>query len=405
MNAYAIRMLAMLALVTASSSSVETSSHARALNPAMAQKEACSQGVMEITESLTLDPACRYGPIRITRSDVVLDCNGATIDLAYGALYGIVIAPPEGLGELRNVVVRNCKIRRAERHGLYVGGIGCDRDKLQHSREQRYCLHPQNILIENVAVELNGNTGLYIDDYVSDVTIRNSRFVRNAGVGIYLEHHSRRTRIQGNSFVENGHGPRYVKFANVHREAIAVDASQYNVIEDNRFDGNYAGGIFLYRNCWEKPEDRCQVDREIGADHNIIRRNNIERSRVGIWIASRQHRSADTPVCGQRPDPSEGIYNDDAKRNRVSDNVIHNVERGIVIEDDHNIVERNTISDAKKACVVVGSQQRMAQFGVPVVGVEVSDNLCRLRPGQTDDAAIAVVKGTGARIDGNRVKP
>ncbi len=402
------RVIGAAAMFLTVACSAEPAQNAAVGSAAMAQSArsapsiACS-GELIVEKSMTLDPNCAYTSIRIVKSDVVLDCAGATIDPNYSTRYGIVIGPPK-LGEVvRNVVLKNCTVKRARRHGIYISVDGCDADKLALSEEQRYAVHPQQIRLDNVTVVESGNSGLYIDDYVHHVTVENSRFERNAAVGVYITHDARENVIRTSHFERNGYGEKVAPMGKGRREAIAIDSAQANRIERNVFRDNYAGAVFLYRNCWEKPEDPCQVERRKGASDNVIADNDIEGGLNGVWIASRQYRSADRADCGRKPDPQRGIFNDDAKDNRVVGNRIRRTGFGIVAEDDGNVIEDNLIEHPHKACIIAGSEKRISQFGAPVHGLRVIGNSCRIGERAPQQAGIVLVPGTKAIIEDNRV--
>lgn len=377
---------------------------------AVARKGGDAGEDLVVTRSMRLDPSRKYRTIVIATSDVELDCAGATVDPNYSERYGIIIGTmnAESFHAIKNVTLRNCTVVRTRRAGIQIGHMGCDAAKLELPVEERYRRHPQDILIDNVRVAESANTGLFVDDYVQRVTITNSRFERNAALGMYLTHHSRRNIVRGNYFEKNGLGEKVVPHLKPggRREALAIDASQENVIEDNVFIDNYGGGIRLYRNCWERSEDPCSVERDVGANGNVIRNNQITGGQVGVWIASRQNNDVDKPGsrCGMKLDPAKGKFNDDAKNNLVTGNKIRRVERGVVAADDGNRVEENDFGQIREACVEVGSAKRSERFGAPVTGVEVSGNICRLSDKLGDDAAVRLIVGSKAKVEDNQIK-
>lgn len=403
------KLLHILAMALTIACSPEPEGETRA-GPAMEAQSRSSSAAdcaidLVVDRSMTLDPACTYRSIRIVKSGVELDCAGATVDPNYSQRYGIVIGPPK-LGELvRDVVLKNCTVKRARRHGIYISVDGCDADKLAISEAQRYAVHPQHIRLDNVTVMEAGNSGLYIDDYVQHVTVENSRFERNAGTAIYITHDARENVIRTSHFERNGYGEEVAPMGKGRREAIAIDSAQANRIENNIFRDNYAGAVFLYRNCWEQPENPCQVERRKGASDNIINGNDIEGGHTGVWIAARQRRSADQPNCGRKPDPKRGIFNDDAKRNHVIGNRFRRLGRAVVVEDDGNVVADNIIEQPFQGCIIAGSEQRTKQFGAPVQDLAVTGNTCRIGKRDAAEVGIVVTPGTRVKLSGNDIRP
>jgi hypothetical protein len=80
------------------------------------------------------------------------------------------------------------------------------------------------------------------------------------------------------------------------------------------------------------------------------------------------------------------------------------VERGVVAADDGNRVEDNDFGQIREACIEVGSAKRSGRFRVPVTGVEVSGNICRLSEKLGDDAAVRLIEGTKAKVADNQIK-
>lgn len=348
--------------------------------PARAQPAAPAQGCvqrdLEITRSTTLDPACRYlGTVTITGSDLVLDCRGATLDGEYKVQRTLRIGWTR---RVTGVEVRNCVVTGSRSHGVIVGlGQPDGRKPTDAEGHAFYDQHPQNILLRNLTVRRNSRVGVYIDDYVRKVTLRDSTIEENGGAGVYLEHSSRGSQILGNRILRNGRGatggvPRADRGW---REGIAVDSSAENVITGNVISGNAAGGIFLYRNCGERPGNPDQVTRWQPASRNLIRDNQIQGGVVGIWLASRQDRPFEESQCRLRPDPARHIFADAAPDNRVEANRISGVRTGIRVADDGNSVSDNTIQ-ASQDCLLLGSEDRNRR-GVPVGGLTVRDNACR----------------------------
>lgn len=272
---------------------------------------------------------------------------------------------------LTNVTVRNCIVRNSNAIGIVVGWRGSDQAKVSvHEREEIYDRTPRFVQILNTRVEASKGPGIYIDDYVSDVTLRQISVTRSDSMAIYLEHSSRRITIEDSLFEDNSVGKK--------REAVAIDSSAHNVVRRNIFRRNKAGGIFLYKNCHEHAAfDAKQTERWQGSDNNLIEDNHFEDEPVGVWIGSRQSLDLRKLRCG---DPYYGgkFVRDKARENTVRSNSFLRVAKGVLIEDDENAVVGNRFQTTQEVCIRVGSAPRSTFLGLPVVGIDVKDNECDL---------------------------
>jgi hypothetical protein len=190
-------------------------------------------------------------------SGVTIDCNGATIDgLAVpelsqeNAKTDMILIKSRVTGNARSptwsrptdVTVKDCKVIGSVR----VQGMAKIAD-LQHSsympghatRMRR--IAPTRIIFDNLTITAWARTPVFIGVGVTYSKLINSELKGEAGsVAVYLEAESSRN---------------LVKDDDIHtvtpREVVAVDASDYNEIIDNRFSALSKGGIYLYRNCGE----------------------------------------------------------------------------------------------------------------------------------------------------------
>ncbi len=165
------------------------------------------------------------------------------------------------------------------------------------------------IIVDRVAPSSPGSrgVGVYVDGYVSDVTIRRSEVSGAGASGIYLG-----DRVQGepivegnlivdNGYIENGPGrPATFTFGGIDlwfwgigREGLSIDGSYENTIVGNIFTGNSAGGIFLYKNCGEYPDrDPATSSAATTSDGNLIEGNRFVGGRqrgVGRLPHGREH--------------------------------------------------------------------------------------------------------------------
>jgi parallel beta-helix repeat protein len=344
--------------------------------PAPQQAPACGTN-LTVSSSMQLQPNCRYtGTTTITGSNLLLDCRGASLDGEYRLVPVLKVGGERGVS---NVEIRNCTITGSRGSGVIIGLNTPDSEKPRGADGRPDpALQPHRITFQNVTVSRNGGVGIYVDDSVQDVSILGSSIEGNAGVGIYLDHSSLRTRIADSRVLRNGFGQAsgLPVHWNTIREGIAIDSSADNIIENSVIAGNKQGGIFLYRNCGEEPNDARQVMRTQSTTGNIIRNNTIEGGAMaGIAIASRQEMVIRPEACRLRVDAARGVFPDSAPGNRVTGNTISQVPVGIRVSDDSNVVDENTIS-AARLCLQLGSQQRN-RLGRPVRNLEIRQNVCQ----------------------------
>ena len=147
-----------------------------------------------LTETSHLDPTCEYAGIDITSSGITLDCQGAWIRSAPGAGgRGILVEAPEGV-TLTDVTVRNCNVEgflnslRVTRAGFRTLAEG---EEYEHTTAR--------ILVEDSDFTRSRGVGIFVDGYVSDVTLRDNNVSHTGSTGIYLETGSRRSHVIGNS--------------------------------------------------------------------------------------------------------------------------------------------------------------------------------------------------------------
>lgn len=340
------------------------------LVPSQAIGASCDLGpVVRLTASRALDPACTYRTeFRITASNVTLDCRGSVLD-GHGQIGFGVRVDSEGQS-LRNVTVQNCRIRNYRLNGVWIGWGSGDREKRSQTADisEMYRRTPSAVRVIGSLVSDSGRVGIYVDDYTSDTTIALSAIERSGGPGIYLEHSSRRNRILFNAIAGNGvHSP---------REGLAIDSSADNLVLGNRFTGNKAGGVFLYKNCQERRStDANSVRRWQFSNRNVIAGNSFDEPEVAVWIASRQSRDLSNWDCGDDAVVSGRIYRDYARYNLVVGNRFRRYRIGVRIEDDRNKAIRNMFEAPDAQAIVVGSRY----LGRRLRNVTATDNY-RLLP-------------------------
>lgn len=334
-----------------------------------------------------LDPSCTYtGGVEISTSGTVLDCRGARIeDVAGNRSRGIAVTTPNDVA-LTDVTIRNClvkgflntvRVTRPDFRSLPVGA--------------EYEQPTSDIVIEHSRLYGSRGSGIFVDAFVTGVTIRHVEVAGAGSVGIYLEAGSKDNVIEDSRIHSNGYkdvrpegvpftlnGVEY-RYASTGREGIAVDGSRNNVIRRNRIAGNASGGIYLYKNCGEYANDPGHWVRRYGAHGNLIEGNVIRHERNGVWIASRMAENQVFMECSDQPmlsAPFKRVYADPARGNVVRGNTFEQVARGVRVEDSANQVVDNTFTstDPLAQAVVVGTLHRTTVLGRPVAGTVVTGN-------------------------------
>jgi hypothetical protein len=325
---------------------------------------------LDVKGKVELKPNCVFSTIvTLSSSNSELDCKGSVIDP--GLLQGYAVHINSHGEPLSNITIRNCIVRNSNAIALVIGWKGSDQDKVDHyTRDEIYRRTPHQIQIINSRIENSKGAGIYVDDYVSDVAIRRVSILRSDAMAIYLEHSSRGITIEDSLFENNSTIKK--------REAIAIDSSANNIVRRNIFRHNKAGGIFLYKNCQEHANtDAKQTRRWQGADSNLIENNVFEDEPIGVWIASRQSLDLRKLDCGD-PYYGEKYVLDHAQDNTIRGNIFRNVDRGVIVEDDHNVIANNLFEGIGELCVEVGAKARTILLNRPVTDVSVMNNRCNL---------------------------
>jgi len=343
----------------------------------------CDQADTRVTISVTshLDPSCTWTRgVRIVASDVTLDCQGALL-ASPNRRYGVYIVAPTDV-PLSNVTVRNCHTDG------FLNGMHVEREGFRDlPAGVEYENTFSNIVIEDSSVRNSRGVGIFVNGYVTDVTLRRLHIEGTGSAGIYLETGSKDNVVEDNEIVNNGYrenGPdgQFFElggftfwFWGPGREGIAIDGSRNNLVRNNYFTGNSAGGIFLYKNCGEYPERDRYFERRYGAHDNVIEGNTFVGEDTGIWVASRMGENT-IPMNCTDPHYAPGYALDYAKDNVVRANVFEDVTYGIRVEDDRTTVEGNSFvsTDAAHVAIIVGTPVRTSVLGLPVDGARIVGN-------------------------------
>ena len=340
-----------------------------------------------------LDPSCVYTKgIDITASNVVLDCRGAVLERndpedGRETRLGILIEAPADV-PLSNIIVRNCTVRGFN-NDMRIRRVGAKDLPI----EQKYD-HPfSDIRVENTHLYDSEASGLFVDAFVSGVTIRNVEVAGAGAVGIYLEGGSKDNVVSRCYIHDNGYGqvtPEGIpidvggitfRYLSTGREGIAVDGSRNNRILRNVITRNSAGGIFLYKNCGEDYTQRPNQwwHRPYGSDGNLISGNEISEEENGVWIASRMAENQYFMDCSDPAylsGPLTAVHLDPARDNVVRRNKFTEVIYGVRIEDDGALVEKNrfTSTDPTHQAIILGTKHRTEVLGQPVDGTTIRSN-------------------------------
>ncbi|WP_348548862.1 NosD domain-containing protein [Psychrobacter sp. KFRI-CH2-11] len=309
-----------------------------------------------------------------------LDCQGAQLSTSAddSSKASAIVIKPKTDAAIENITVANCHIT-GYGHALHI--------RQYRNPNQRYtrgvidstanrALAPRDIRVINVSSQNSINSGMFVGDHAHGVSFEHVR-IQNAGtVGLYLEFGSRDNVIKDSVFVGNG-----FRTFKPNREAIAVDSSSNNRIENNQFIHNGAGSILLYRNCFEHADDPSRSNhfkRTESSRDNIIRGNVFQNEPVGVWVASRQSRNLKGFECGAylvKQTLFASYHLDSAKDNQIIDNQFTQVEQGVIVEDDGTLIRDNTFAADVRLPIQVGSKIREDTAAGPVKHTLINNNI------------------------------
>lgn len=372
---------------------------------------------VEITESTMLPEGCKYDRVSIlieNQSDLVFDCNGAIlnglnkefrqeIDTTYKegqepVNVGILIQSNENI-QSKNVTIKNCNVTNYVRGIRIIMAISsASRSDLKNNVNVEALennlreISPKNIRIENSNINFSHKDGVFISRFITDFVMDNSTVNSTGAVGVYIDSGSANNTISNSTLSKNGYSDyditkREIKKKNVEysREALAIDSSFGNVIDNNVFSQNSRGSVFIYKNCNEHYQDPNQIPRYQSADNNVISNNNFTSEEFGVWIASRQSADLKDLECappliatgsiryGPVTEDTE-YYEDFAKNNQVLNNEFNNVIKGIRVEDDNSVIRGNTFTGSVNTNINVGTKYRTEVLDNPVSNTTIDAN-------------------------------
>lgn len=319
---------------------------------------------------VTLDATCVYhGVLNITKSKSTLDCQGAILDGENTQRNGIIV---NGHGEkISGVKIINCNIENYLNSGIRITS-GIKLQDLSTDHDLNYSRSPEKIILKNIKISNIGRVGVFFDSYTTNSVISDSVIEGAGGPAIYLEQSSQKNQILRNKIIKNGN-PKDGKNGSA---GIHIDSSANNVIKDNFFSGNMAGGIFLYKNCGEKYSTGKSVIRWQHSDFNTISNNLFSDEKVGVWIASRQSKNLSKWDCGDfSMDGINKYYEDFANNNLIENNRFCNNKISIRIEGDNNSVFGNSYDSSLDTFVQFPKSMRAKIIGKPAIGNKVEENV------------------------------
>jgi parallel beta-helix repeat protein len=286
--------------------------------------------------------------------------------------------------------VRNCIISgflnnvRVSREGVKTLSLGSE-----------YDAPFSDIVIENSRLYASRGSGVFVNAYVTGVTLRGLDIANSGSVGVYLEAGSKDNVVERDTIHNNGFGAVdpvngvpydlgggvQVRVLQTGREGIAIDGSRNNRVADNVIYSNAAGGIFLYKNCGEyatqKPNQWWQ--RNYGADGNVLEGDTIVNEPEGTSVGSRMAEDQYFMDCSDpayATGPLHRLHLDHAKNKVLRNNTLVRVDNAVRVEDDGTTVANNTIrnDDPVARGVLVGTKWRTQLLGRPVDNTSISAN-------------------------------
>lgn len=323
----------------------------------------------ELKGQVKLDPSCTYTKtMNINNSNTEVDCGGAILDGGGTEKIGVYI---NSKGRpLSNVTVKNCVVKNYTKSGVLITS-GIPNHKRSNDHEINYRASPTKVTLDHMNIEGSGSVGVFFHSYVTNSTLSNSTVSLSKGAGIYLEQSSKRNTISNNLIEKNGqwHGQ------TGQREGLAIDSSAENVIRGNRFIDNWAGGVYLYKNCGENFNSEKSVIRWQPSDYNVIENNLFYGEKVGIWVASRQSVNLLKSDCGDKPMDTEGkYYQDYANNNSILNNKFCKNKTYIRVEGDYNKIKGNVSDKASGQWITEPKTMKEKLTGKPTLGNEIANN-------------------------------
>ena len=161
---------------------------------------------VEIVEPSRLDPSCTWtAGFDLTATGAALDCRGALVSAAapHRGRRGIHVKAPTDVA-LSDVAVRNCVVE-GFLNNVHVERLGFRSLTPSTGYDDPFA----DIVVENVVSRDSIGVGIFVNGFVTDVTVQDAEVTGAGSSGIYLDGDSRdnvvtRTHIHHNGHRENG---------------------------------------------------------------------------------------------------------------------------------------------------------------------------------------------------------
>ena len=281
-----------------------------------------------------LMPAPRFDRISLSgsaASGTVLDANGGWFNGGKPTEI-LICSRKKGAAWDRptDITIRNGRLRGSIRVvGMSRNGEGPDvRASSRHAGHTAaaQAAAPSRIIVSNVWIEATQRIPVYLAPGVTHATVEGCVITGWSGsVALYLDAESAQNQICRNTFA-----------ARTGREVIAVDGSAENRIASNHFERMPLGGIYLYRNCGEGGTVRHQTPYGNLIENNRFNTRALGCRSYGIWLGSRNGRSAYRDADAGYPFGSSLDNRDFADDNTITNNIFLPANRRAVRNDGAN---------------------------------------------------------------------
>lgn len=281
-------------------------------------------------------------------SGAVLDCNGATIDVAAGksrkrktAIVVRSLQRQDGSWDApEGVTVRNCTVKGFLRvYGLDENANGANmKASSRHPDHTRLAqaAAPKRTTFDNLTIDAPDGIALYVGPGALWTRLQNSRIDGTSGAtALYLDAESGRSLIRNNVF----------RIATESRELIAIDGSTRNRILGNTFHDPVNGGIFVYRNCGEGGVIRHQTPNFNRIAENRFLYGGAPARKPAVWLNSRNGRQRYCFIDPRYRFGSSKSPLDFARNNVVRENRITGGTLGLIRNDDASNEVSGNVAD------------------------------------------------------------
>lgn len=367
-----------------------------------------ANSTVTLRQSTTLPANCSFQRVTlvIDRPNVELNCNNAVFNAMpkiernrYGKVYtpeeapvryGIIIQGNQSdTARVSDITIRNCQFLNygdaitAQFNLPQSTLLGLRNGNILESTIQ--AIAPTRINVLNSKLVNSHLHGIFLNRYVSYLSVQHSQILGSGNSGIYLGADTEHALISHSVIEGNGFSsydtdtrirtPRRTEVSR--REGIAVDASSNNRIANNTFRDNGDGGVYLYKNCWEYVEDPYTAPHRYGSNANEIDGNNFSAEETAVWVAERADRDLADFTCGDSllvQENSRKYYRDIAQNNLINNNTFSYNKTGVRIQDDGTLLTNNTFIDTKSGPDIWVYSRIRQKAGDPVKNTTIRSN-------------------------------